>query len=861
MSVVDPVALSVAMLFARALEEFATEAGRSTWGGLSRLVELVRGKLRRDPTGQAALARMQAAPADQASVQALAEAVQAHASNDRAFQQALLGVIAEAKHDPVIGRVVTKVTDSAQVGTVMTVETVLGGLHLYPSMVPASVPASHVEPLRPAQLPPDIAEFIGRGAELAALREQAARAVGWAGGTVVISAIDGKPGIGKSALAVHLAHQLVPDFPDGQLYVNLRGAEAQPLTALQVLEHFLRALGVPAEEIPTDLDGAVARYRTLLASRRVLILLDNAADAGQVRPLLPASPTCVVLVTSRMQLSALEGANAFTLELLSEDDAIELLGNLAGRARVDGDRDTAALIVHRCGLLPLAVRIAGARLRARPGWTLAYLANRLIDERRRLSELEVGDLAVRASFALSYHGLPPAAARLFCLLSLLDVDDLTGEVAAAMAQTDVAAAEQSLERLVDAQLLESPTPGRYRFHDLLRLFAGERAQEQEPLQARDAAIRRALGWFLATVKRAAHLLQPARLQDEDDGHDVGVNGPGSQVFATRQDALSWLEVERPNLVAAVRQAATQTPPTVACELAEALHRFFDLRKHWTDWQAVHEVALHAAERAGDQAHQAKALVGLGLVFHQLRRFDQSVACSQQSLAICRELGDREGESRALNILGRAHREMGRLDQAISYLEESLAISRDLGSQQSEAQSLNTLGSVYWELRRFDDAVACLDQSLTISKESGDRHGQGRTLTRLGGVYRELGRLDQASTCLEQALAISREIGDAHGEAWTLYHLGRTVLHLDRVEDAVASFQQSRAIFRQIGFRYGEGYALRGLGSAFTAAHDEQAAQHAWQDALLLFTELDASEAGQVQRLLTATDEAEGEDRI
>jgi tetratricopeptide (TPR) repeat protein len=859
--VVDPVALSVAVLFSKALEEFASEAGRSTWDGLARLVELVRRNLRRDRTGQAALARMEAAPTDQASVQALANAVQAHATKDRAFQEALLGLIADAKHDPLIGRLVTQVTDRAQVGTVMTVETVSGGLHLYPSTAPTSVPASPVELLPPAQLPHDIAEFIGREAELAALREQAARAVGSAGGTVVISAIDGKPGIGKSALAIHLAHQLAPDFPDGQLYVNLRGAEAQPLTALQVLEHFLRALGVPAEEIPTDLDGAVARYRTLLASRTILILLDNAADAGQVRPLLPASPTCVVLVTSRAQLTALEGANTFTLELLSEDDAIELLGNLAGRARVDTDRDTAALIVQRCGLLPLAVRIAGARLRARPGWTLAFLASRLADERQRLSELQAGDLAVRASFALSYHGLPSASAQLFRLVGLLDVNDLTGEVAAAMAHTSVATAEQTLERLVDAQLLESPIPGRYRFHDLLRLFARERAQEQESLPARDAAIRGALEWYLATTKRAADLLQRTRLRDEDYGLDADANGPESQVLTTRQDALSWLEAERPNLVAAVHHAATQTPPTVACEMAEGLHRFFDLRKHWADWQAVHVVALYAADLAPDQAHKARALVGLGLIYHQLRRFDQSVACSQLSLQICQEIGDREGESRALNILGRAYREMGRFDQAIAYLEQSLAISRDVGSRQGEGQSLNTLGAVYWELARFDEAVACLKKSLTISTEFGDRHGQGRTLTRLGGVYRELGRLDQAIACLEQALAICQEIGDPHGEAWTLYHLGRTALNRGHVGDAVASFEQSRAIFRQIGFRYGEGYALRGLGSAFRAAQDEQAARHVWQDALFLFTEIDASEAGQVQRLLASVDEAEGEDRI
>ena len=855
---VDPVALSVAVLFGKALEEFASEAGRSTWAGLGRLVELVRGKLGRDRTGQAALTRMEAAPADQASVQALADAVQAHATNDRAFQEALLKVIAEAERDPVVGRLVTQITDRAQVGMVMTVETVLGGVHLYPSTVPAPLPASHVELPLPAELPHDISEFIGREAELAALRDQAARAVSSSGGTVVISAIDGKPGIGKSALAVHLAHQLAPDFPDGQLYVNLRGAEAQPLTALQVLDHFLRSLGVPAEEIPTDLDGAVARYRTLLASRRILVLLDNAADEGQVRLLLPGSPTCMVLVTSRTQLT-LEGANAFTLELLSEDDAIELLGNLAGQARVDADRDTAALIVQRCGLLPLAVRIAGARLRARPGWTLAYLAGRLADQ-RRLAELEVGHLAVRASFGLSYQGLTPASAELFRLIGLLDVNDLTGEVAAAMAAISVAVAEQTLERLVDAQLVESPTPGRYRFHDLLRLFARERAQDEEPEQARDAAVGRALGWYLTTTRRAVDLLQPTRLRTTDDSQDGGANGPGSPALATRQDALTWLEAERANLVAAVHQAATQTPPTVACELAQALHRFFDLRKHWADWQAVHEVALRAAELAGDQAHQAQALLGLGLVYHQLRRFDQSVACSQRSLEIYKQTGDREGESRALNILGRAHREMGRFGRAIAYLEQSLAISRDLGSDQGEAQSLNTLGGVYWLLGRFDEAVTCLEKSLTISEASGDRHGQGRTMTRLGGVYREQGRLDEATTYLEQALAICREIGDGHGEAWTLYHLGLTVLKLGRVGHAIACFEDSLTTFRQIGFRYGEGYALRGLGSALQAAQDEYAGRNAWQDALQVFTEVGASEADDIQRLLASTDESAGEGR-
>jgi tetratricopeptide (TPR) repeat protein len=852
MSVVDPASLTVAVLFAKALEELASEAGRSTWSGLGRLVELVRGRLRRDRAGQAALARVEGSPTDQAAVQALAEVVQQSAMDDSSFQRALLQVVAQAKQDPVIGRLVTQVAGHARIGTLTTIETVLGGLHLYPPAVsPASSASMQVPPI---QLPPDVTDFTGREAELAALREQLAKAAGSHGGTVVISAIDGKPGIGKSALAIHLAHELAADFPDGQLYMNLRGAEARPLTPLQVLDQFLRALGVPADEPPTDLDAAVARYRTLLAGRRMLVLLDNAADAGQVRPLLPASPACMVLVTSRSQLATLEGASPFTLELLSENDAIDLLSKLAGHARVGADQDMAALIVHRCGLLPLAVRIVGARLRARPGWTLAHLASRLADERRRLTELEVGDLAVRASFTLSYQGLASGAARMFRLLGLLEAHDITGEMAAALARTSPEVAEETLERLVDAQLLESPAVGRYRFHDLLRLFARERGQAEEAAEERYAAVGRALGWYLTTTKQATELLQPTRLRD-------GGDRKGSAVFRTRRAALAWLEVERPNLVAAVRQATNQEQPTLAWELAETLHRYFDLRKHWADWQAINELALQAAKLARSRDSEAHSLTRLGLVFHQLRRFDQAVICARRSLAICREIGDKYGASQDLNILGRAYRELRRFDEAVTCLEESLGISREIGDRYGEGQTLSALGGTYWDLGRFDEAVTCLEEALAISREIGDRHSEGRILTRLGSVYRELRHLDRAATCLEDALTICREIGDGHGEGWTRYHLGRVFRELGRFDQAIACSEQSLTVFRQLRYRFGEGYALRGLGSALRGAQDEEAARIAWEEALAIFTELGASEANQVQRLLQSSDETEGPDRL
>jgi tetratricopeptide (TPR) repeat protein len=408
--------------------------------------------------------------------------------------------------------------------------------------------------------------------------------------------------------------------------------------------------------------------------------------------------------------------------------------------------------------------------------------------------------------------------------------------------------------LVDAQLLESPAVGRYRFHDLLRLFARERGQAEEAAEERYAAVGRALGWYLTTTKQATELLQPTRLRD-------GGDRKGSAVFRTRRAALAWLEVERPNLVAAVRQATNQEQPTLAWELAETLHRYFDLRKHWADWQAINELALQAAKLARSRDSEAHSLTRLGLVFHQLRRFDQAVICARRSLAICREIGDKYGASQDLNILGRAYRELRRFDEAVTCLEESLGISREIGDRYGEGQTLSALGGTYWDLGRFDEAVTCLEEALAISREIGDRHSEGRILTRLGSVYRELRHLDRAATCLEDALTICREIGDGHGEGWTRYHLGRVFRELGRFDQAIACSEQSLTVFRQLRYRFGEGYALRGLGSALRGAQDEEAARIAWEEALAIFTELGASEANQVQRLLQSSDETEGPDRL
>jgi DNA-binding SARP family transcriptional activator/tetratricopeptide (TPR) repeat protein len=623
------------------------------------------------------------------------------------------------------------------------------------------------ERTRPFQLPPDIAEFTGRGAELAALRARLVSTAERPGAAIVISAIDGKPGIGKSALAVHVAHELAPQFPDGVLYVNLRGAEPERLAPAQVLGQFLRALGTTAEKVPGDLEAASAAYRTLLADKRMLVVLDNAADAGQVRPLLPGSPRCAVIVTSRAPLADLEGTAPLSLGLPDEDEAVALFARIGGRRRVDAERAEAVAVVRHCGLLPLAVRIAGARLRARPAWPVAALAARLADERRRLGELRVGELAVRASFQLSYQSLNGTEARTFRLLGLLEGPDVTAEAAAALTGSTVREAESVLERLVDAQLLETPAPDRYRFHDLLRLFARERAEAEDDEQERDAAVERALRWFLATALEADELLKPTALRADGDG----------QRFADRQAALDWLETELGNLVAAAVQAAARAPApigSVAWRLSETLFRFFYLRKHWSDWQVVCEAALRAARRAGDRPAEAEPLTSLGVIFYELRRYDEAIAYYEESLAIYREWGDVEQESRVLNNLGNVCFSQRRFDEAIGFYEQSLTIARAQHDLIGEGRVLNNLGMTYQEQRRFDEAIGCLTQSLAIWREIGERHREGMALVNLGDAYREDGRLEEAAICYRKALKISREVGDRYGEGLTLWALGLTV---------------------------------------------------------------------------------------
>jgi DNA-binding SARP family transcriptional activator len=702
------------------------------------------------------------------------------------------------------------------------------------------------------QLPLDVGDFVGR-ADLARQIEQLLAD----DLRVAVVALSGAPGVGKSALAVHAAHRLAEHFPDGQLYANLHGATAglQPLRPLEVLGRFLRALGTGPGAVPAELEEASAAFRSRMAGRRVLLLLDDAADAAQVVPLLPASLGCGVLVTSRRVLASLEGAAHLRLDALAPGEAVELLGRVAGRERVAVEPEAAAELAGSCARLPLALRIAGARLAARPAWPVGALAERLTDAQSRLDELELAEVGVRASFAVSYQQLCDSAdpldrmaAEAFGLLGILDGPEVGVPVAARLLDLGEDAAERALERLVDAQLLETPATGRYQLHDLLRLYARELACQRHPEPVRAAALTRPLEFYVATAWHTMALLRPAdhRLPlvearwDED-----GLR------FADDHAALAWLEAERANLLAAVRQSATTPgiPDELAIQLAQALAGFLWVRNYWDDWAQVNQTALEVACRVGDRAAQAHAYNDLGLAHWRQGRYDQALACHQQSLTIRRALGDRRGEAASLNNLAQVYEWQGRYDQAVAYLQVGMAIWRELGNRHGLANSLGNLGNNYERQGRYDEALACQQESLAAYRELAWRAGLARGLRNLGGAYERLGRHDEALACLHEGLSIYDELGDRDGQAFCLNDLG--IVHQRQGDHALALACQrkSLAIRRELGDAHCEAESLRELGVTLRAlGHLDEARAH-WLEALATFERLQSANADQVRAVL------------
>ncbi|BCB76631.1 BTAD domain-containing putative transcriptional regulator [Phytohabitans flavus] len=559
-------------------------------------------------------------------------------------------------------------------------------------------PAAAPDPPEPAlsphrQLPMDIAEFTGREAELRRLRALASATLdapaGVDGGTGTVCAIVGAAGIGKTRLAVHVAHLLHADVV---LYADLAGFTAgrAPVPPDAVLERMLRALGVPAERIPGDLDGRVTVYRDRLRDQRVVLLLDNAADTNQVRPLLPGSPGAFVLVTSRRSLAWLDGVHMVRLDMFTTDEATALLARIAGRERIAADPAAARRVVELCGHLPAAVAVAGRRLETRTAWTPADLAARLAPADQRLTELTAGPLDIRAMFHLSYQGLPADQRRMFRLLALHPGPDATASSAAALAGRGPDYADLLLESLLDEHLIQQTRQGRYRLHDLLRGYAGEQARADESGAEREAGTRRALAWYLHTAGRAGRLLDPDRKHPELDPSTAPRHG---LVLDSYEAALGWFEDEYPNLVAAVHLAAEHGLYDIACQLPGVMLPYFDLAGVWDDWITANLIALDAAERIGDQISLADAVDRLGVAYTRAGRHAEAVAHHRRALSVRRAAGDPAGQARTLHWLGAAYQGLGRRTEAVESLRLALLLFRINVDRRGEHLTLVRLDDV------------------------------------------------------------------------------------------------------------------------------------------------------------------------
>lgn len=655
----------------------------------------------------------------------------------------------------------------------------------------------------PAQLPASTADFTGRRAQAEDLCAALLPGTGDPG-QVSVAAVTGGGGLGKTTLAVHVAHRIAERFPDGQLYVNLLGADENPLTAETVLAQWLRALGDDPADLPAGLDERAARYRSVLSRRRVLVVLDNARDTEHVRPLLPASNGCAVLITSRNRLAELPGAYKLGLSSLPDEDAMILLAQLAGASRLAAEPEATAELLRACGGIPLALRIAGARLGARATWAVSTLARRLSDQRRRLDELAIGDLAARASFQVSYAALAKVAGpaggvspeRAFRLLGLAAGPDISLPAAAALLGLPADRAEHLLEGLVDTHLLDSPEPDRYRMHDLVRLYAAEQAAAQEDPAARRAAVGRLTGWYLATAAQSHLHLSPQSRPVPVDG--IAPSEP-PLAFATYQQAMDWCEKERPNLVATVLQAEEYGCHESCWKLSAAMLGFFNARRYLADWTSTHLAALRAAQAAEDLVGEAWIQNNLGFVyFYWAETQHKALECFERSLDLRVRLGDRLGEAIALNNVGGANHRLGNHAEAIRALEEAARIREELGDELGVGQANLNIGCILCDEKDLAAAESYLLRALHITDRLGNIQLYIKCLNTLGDVYSGLGRIAEAKDYLHRALALSRELRELDGEASATQNLARTHYADGDVEGALRYWEQALELYERYG---------------------------------------------------------------
>ncbi|MBP2052682.1 tetratricopeptide (TPR) repeat protein [Streptomyces griseochromogenes] len=719
-----------------------------------------------------------------------------------------------------------------------------------PALAEPSAPVAEptVVQVRPAQLPASVPDFTGRSAFVSELSEVLASAseASAQGRVMAVSALAGIGGVGKTTLAVHVAHRARPSFPDGQLYVDLQGAGPRPAEPETVLGSFLRALGTADSAIPDSLEERAALYRSVLDGRRVLVLLDNAKDAAQVRPLLPGTEGCAALVTSRVRMVDLAGAHLVDLDVMSPDEALALFTKIVGEERVAAEREAALDVVAACGFLPLAIRIAASRLAARRTWTVSVLAAKLADERRRLDELQAGDLAVKATFELGYGQLEPPQARAFRLLGLADGPDMSLAAAAAVLDLPPEETEDLLEALVDTSLLESAAPGRYRFHDLVRLYARACAErdEQRPSE-REAAMSRLLDFYLATAAGVYAIERPGdRLVDHLE--KTGVSG---LVFADRHAARDWLYAEAVPLLACVRQSSSGTSLWRAVDLLWAAVDLAESGANFKEYEAAGTALREASHAASDVRAEGRALLVLANARNWSGQFVQAYEEARQALALSEAAADPLPRCWAANILGVFAYYQGRYAEGEEFLERAIADFRACGDLPGAAAALCNLSRLHLQTGRADSAVHLARQGTEMYEELGHSLKAANGHYALGLALGKSGQLADASSHLGQALLVFRASRQRLWEGMTLFRLAEADLLAQRPAQAAANAEMALTPLKEIGGEWRRGNVLTVLGKALNGIGHTGRAQVCWREALEIYQRLNSPEAAEVQALL------------
>jgi tetratricopeptide (TPR) repeat protein len=729
---------------------------------------------------------------------------------------------------------------------------------------------------RPAQLPAPVGHFTGRAAELSSLDELLEES------GIRVAVISGSAGVGKTALAVQWAHRVADRFPDGQLYVDLRGHDPRSaVAAADALSHLLRSLGVPADRIPADVSEQAALYRSLLHGRRILVLADNGAAADSVLPLVPASEGNLLVVTGRVGLTALathHAVHAVELDVLGEPEALELLGTLLGRQAVEAQPRAAADLVRLCGRMPLALRIAAAKLSSRPQRDIRVLR----DELAHADALEVlrveGDTrSVRTVFASAYRALSASGAKVFRLVGLHPGPTFTAHLAAAVADVSAADARSAVDELATAHLAVTQGPGRYRYHDLIGLFARQCAVVDSEALQRDAALARLVDWYLAVAHAANRVVDPGRDRVTPAPSRLLVEPP---FRPERHAALEFLDGERGNLLPVVRYAAEQGDATAAWQLTYLLTSFYASRGHWSERGEMCRWGVHAARRAGDPAAEGLMLSGLGVSCTALHRFDEALESLQLALPLMQASDDRRGEGHVYNNIAAAYSGLRRFDEAVHAFRQALAvhtandhrlgvalalnntghtyvrmghpelssesllsalaISREIRHPGLEAMTLHSLGEAGLVRGEPDEALVHFGQALTVYRRIGDRLNAAETLNGLGLARLAFGDRRQALEHLGEALTIAREIGDRHLEATTLGHVGTVFLDAGDLAAAAENLSQALELRAHVPDPYEEATLHRALGDLAERSGDPETAGRRREEALRLYTKANAT---------------------